>query len=524
MNFESITLALVWIFFAFAFGLFAKTLRLPPLVGFLAAGFLLNALGVNNGEVLDKLADLGITLLLFMVGLKLNIGTLARPQVWAVAALHSAVIVGLFGMLFYLLTLLGIGTLSLSQSLLIAFALSFSSTVLVVKTLEENGQTNALHGRLAVGILIMQDLAAVVYLAASTGVMPSYWALLLLLLVPLRSVLLRVLNRVGHGELLVLYGFLLAIGGAQLFQLFDLKGDLGALLLGVLIANHAKADELAKTMLSFKDLFLLGFFLSIGLSGELTTQSVLVGIALVPLVLVKAGLFFVLLTRFKLRARTALITATNLTNFSEFGLIVLAIAVSSGWLQEQWLLVMAVALSCSYVIAVYLNSIVNRVYTRHRANLMKYQQPQRLNDEQMINIDHAQVLVIGMGRVGSGAYDKLRDSYGDGVLGIDIDAITATHQRTQGRRVLVGDPSDYDFWDRVQATHTVDLVMLALPKATMHLQIIKQLKTIGFAGKIASTVRFADEAQPLIQAGADTVFNIYNEAGAGFATHVIGEG
>ena len=131
------------------------------MVGFLATGFALNLYGMASGEVLRKLSDLGITLLLFTVGLKLNLRTLARPQVWAVAGLHVSTTVVGFAAAIYLLAFAGTPLISgadLSQSVLIAFALSFSSTVFVVKVLEEKGAMASLAGRIAVGILIVQDL------------------------------------------------------------------------------------------------------------------------------------------------------------------------------------------------------------------------------------------------------------------------------------------------------------------------------------------------------------------------------
>lgn len=111
-----------------------------------------------------------------------------------------------------------------------------------------------------------------------------------------------------------------------------LKGDVGALVVGVLISSHAKAEEMVETMLGFKDLFLLGFFLSIGLSGEPTLQTLALGVLITPFVFLKSSLFFALLTGFKLRARTALMASLNLTNYSEFGLIVAAIGVANGWI------------------------------------------------------------------------------------------------------------------------------------------------------------------------------------------------
>jgi Trk K+ transport system NAD-binding subunit len=128
-----------------------------------------------------------------------------------------------------------------------------------------------------------------------------------------------------------------------------------------------------------------------------------------------------------------------------------------------------------------------------------------------------------MGRVGTGAYDEMRSLYGETVVGVDFDPITVRKQQSTGRNILLGDPSDADFWDRVAETHTIQLVMLALPKLKTNLSVLDQLKEARFAGRVAATARFPDEVETLQQAGAATVFNIYTEAGMGFATHVAAE-
>jgi len=516
----------VWIAIAFVLGLLSRSVGLPPLAGFLATGFLLNTYGIAGGEMLEKISDIGITLLLFTVGLKLNLGTLARPQVWAVTGLHTSIVVVIFGGAIYALTLTGVPFLSeldFSGAVLIAFALSFSSTVFVVKVLEEKGEMSSLHGRIAIGILIMQDIAAVAFIAISTGKLPTAWALLILLFIPLRPVLHQLLQRVGHGELLVLYGFLLALGGAEFFELVELKGDLGALVLGVLIANHPKADEMAKSMMGFKDLFLLGFFLSIGLSGHPTLETVVVGALIAPFVFFKSALFFGLLTAFKLRARTSLCASFNLTNYSEFGLIVMAIGVANGWVGSEWLIVIAVALSLSFAASAVLNNASQHIYTRHREIWKRLQRNELIADDRLLDTDGVTIAIIGMGGVGTGAYDTMHDMHGDTVVGVDDDPVTVANQLATGRNVLHGDPSDADFWDRVQATHTLELVMLALPKLTTNLAILEQLKAASFKGRVAATARFEDEAEVLKKAGAGTVFNIYSEAGAGFASAVAAE-
>lgn len=526
MDFELVAIALgdvSWITLAFVMGLIARLVSLPPLVGFLATGFILNYLGIASGETLQKLADLGITLLLFTVGLKLNLRMLIRPQVWAVTALHVTILMFVFGLLIYGLIILKVplfNQLDFKLALLVSFALSFSSTVFVVKVLEEKGDMKSLHGRIAIGILVMQDLIAVIFLATTSGKVPSYLALLLLLLIPLRPLFLKLLIRSGHGELLILYGLVLALGGAEMFELVSIKGDLGALIMGLLISAHPKSAEMSKSMLGFKDLFLVGFFLSIGMSGTLSVEAFVIGVMLVPLMFLKSALFLALLTRFKLRARTSLIATLNLTNYSEFGLIVLAIGVSQGWLEAEWLVVMAIALSVSFIISAPLNSRDNILYNQYRNIWLKLQTLTRLPDDKLIDTLGAKIAIFGMGRVGSGAYDNMLERYGEIVVGVDFDDDRVQKQIGLGRNVLHGDPSDADFWDKLEKNLNVELVMLALPSVTTNLDALEHLKAISFEGKIAATAKYPDEEKLLIEGGATAVFNLYTEAGAGFANQV----
>lgn len=528
MDFSWIAIAIgdvTWVALAFVLGMLARYLGLPPLIGFLAAGFILQAQGVQSGVFLQKIADLGVTLLLFSIGLKLNLRMLARPQVWAVSSIHMVVTTVTLGVL-----LLGLGTaglavfsgLDLTTAALVAFALSFSSTVFVVKILEDRGEMSSLHGRIAVGVLIVQDIAAVLFLAIATAKMPSMWALLLIAaLYPMRPVLFRLMRHAGHGELFILFGFVLALGGAELFELVGLKGDLGALALGVLVASHPQSDELNKTMLGFKDIFLLGFFLSVGLSGSPTLELLLAAVILVPLVLLKSALFFYLFTRFRLRARTSLYASLNLCNYSEFGLIVAALAAASGLVSYDWVILIAITLSLSFVPAAVLNRFNHAIHDRQRSFWGRFQSAERLPYDRAIEINGARILIVGMGGVGSGAYERAERSYPGQVLGVDSDPGTVKRHLDQGWSALRGDPSDRDFWERVQASDSVDLVLLALPRVSTNLAVIGELLRSGFEGRITSVARYSEEAVQLREAGADHVFNIYQQAGSGFASEAI---
>lgn len=510
---------------AFVFGLGARLAGLPPLIGFLAAGFVLGAMGMQNTLLLQEIADLGVTLLLFTIGLKLHLKDLAVPVVWLTASVHMLVTSLLVTLAVLLLGLLGLSLFAYiepSTALLIGFALSFSSTVFAVKIFEGNGEMEAIHGRVAIGLLIVQDLFAVIFIAASEGKIPSLWALLLFGLIPLRPLFFRILEKVGHGELLILMGWILPLAGAALFELVGIKADLGALALGILLAGHAKTNELAKALLSFKDLFLIGFFLTIGLSGELSWAMVGAALLLVILILpIKTLLYFLLMTSLRLRSRSATLASLGLSNFSEFGLIVGAIGVSHAWLDYSWLTVLALALAISFLISAPLNAIAKPIYRRWRHPLHRFERRSRLPGDEMIRARGAQVVVFGMGRVGTGAYDYLRSQWGDVVLGIDVNETRLERHAAAGRNVTQGDATDADFWARAERSGTVKLALLAFNSQEANLAVARLVQEQGFDFELASVARYPDHEEALREAGVKYVFNFYSGAGQSFAEHVV---
>jgi predicted Kef-type K+ transport protein len=517
-------LDLLWISLAFGLGLLSRQLGLPPLVGYLVAGFVLHFHGVEADDVIRKFSEMGVTLLLFTIGLKLKLNSLAAPRVWGTASIHLGVAVAVFSLLLFVLGAVGLpfaGELDPAAAALLAFGLSFSSTVFAVKVLEEKGEMGTLYGTTAIGILIVQDLAAVIFLALSAGKIPSLWALLLLLLIPARPLLYRLLEHSGHGELLVLFGLTLGLGGAELFELASVKGDLGALILGVLVASHPKAEELSKSLLSFKDLLLVGFFLSIGLGGVPTIEMVLIALLLLIAIPAKGWLFHRLLALFKLRARTAFLASLSLSSFSEFGLIVAAVGASNGWLAPQWLTIIAIALSLSFVAASPLNSYSHQLYERFGGYLCRVQRAERIADEAEIDPGNADIIILGMGRVGVGAYDSLLLDKGRKPVGIDANPDIVAMQQAEGRNVIQGSATDADFWHRLQLDHgSIKLVLLALPQLSENLFAAEHLVHGGFDGLIGAIVRFPDDEEVLVRAGVHMVFDLYAEAGSGFARHV----
>lgn len=512
----------LWIAIAFVFGLLLKMVGLPPLIGFLVAGFLLHALGAEADEFLSTIADMGITILLFSIGLKLRPQALARAEVWGVASIHMVTITLTFAALVMLFTRLGLPLfvdLDLKTSLLIGFVLSFSSTVFAIKILDELGAMSSKHGQVAIGVLVIQDIAAVVFLAISAGKIPSLWALSLLLLFALRPLFHKVLDKTGHGELLVLFGIVLALGGADIFELVGVKGDVGALVFGMLLASHAKANELAKALLSFKDLFLVGFFLSIGMTALPGWEEFLVALIFIVFLPLKVALYFGLFSRFYLRASTSWRTSLNLANYSEFGLIVGALAASTGWLPKEWLAVFAIALSISFILSAPLVNVRDVLYQNWRDRLRIFERGKRLSEEQDLDLAHVEIVIFGMGRMGTAAYMAMEDDYPAKMAGVEINQEKTRHHQSLDRRVVTGDATNPDFWTRAKGLlEGLELVMLTLPSHTANMAAAERLQQMGYSGRIAAISKFPDEEQALKDIGVDLVFNIYTEAGLGFAS------
>lgn len=501
----------ICISFAFFFGLAVRQVGLPPLVGFLAAGFAVNLAGPHlglpkeTGYVLDHIAHLGVLLLLFAVGLKLRIGQVAQPQVLGGALIHCAAstLVYAAGLILFL-------GLDVTTAFLLAVALSFSSTVFSAKLLEAKRDIGAFYGRTAIGILIVQDIVALVVMAVWGGHGPTVWALAIFALPLLRPLLHRLLDISGHDELLLLAGMLLALvlGGAG-FQAMGLSSEIGALVMGLMLSSHPRAKELSEALWGLKEVFLVGFFLQIGMSSLPTLQDLIFALVLVALLPLKGALHLALLMAFGLRARTAFLSAASLTSYSEFGLILAAA------LLTDWLVPLALAVSLSFVAAAPLNRMAQQIFERIEGRLARFEARRMHRDELPTDLGNARLLILGMGRTGSGAYDHLSGT-GARIVGLDADSYRVAAHREAGRNVLLADVEDAGFWRGLDIGRLAG-VILAMDNVEAKETAARSLRRKGFQGPIISHVLYEDHLPRLREAGATHTYLTMTQAGVGLA-------
>lgn len=506
---------LVWIGTAYLVGLISSRLSFPPLVGYLAAGYILHAFGIESAQTLTHLADIGIELLLFTVGLKIKLRSLLRREVLSVGGLHLFVVTGVAGIVFLLQGEKTAGGLILGASL------AFSSTVLAIKVLEDNGELSSLHGRDVLSILILQDVVAIALLAFADGRQPSYWAFALLLLPLLRPWAHRLLTVSRADELRLLLGVSLALAGGLSAEKVGVSPDIGALLMGVMLAAHPQIDDLSDKLWSLKEVFLVAFFLQIGLSDLPDPAQVIHAIGLMGMLPLQGILFFVLFLLAGLRARTAFISSLALMTYSEFALITTGAMVKANLLEPEWNSTIALAVAGSLAVAAPLNRNSHELFSRYERFLTRFEKKAWHPDRLPESIGAAEWLVVGMGRTGLSAYLALsrREKR---VVGLDADPTVLESLLAERRRVIYGDAEDPELWsglplDRVKG------IILTLPDFDARCSAVRQLRKRGYIGQIGTICYLTEEQQELGRLGADFMIHPLVEAGNQLARHILGD-
>jgi predicted Kef-type K+ transport protein len=509
----------IWIGFALVFGLAIKQTGLPPLIGYLAAGFAISQVTgffnvpEDSSSTLNHIAHYGVLLLLFTVGLKLNIKKVFKPEVVGTSIAHFAISILIFAPSIYFIT-----GVDWALAAMLSIALSFSSTVLAAKSLESKSELKAFHGRIAIGILIIQDFIALFVISLAKGKMPEVWALGFFLLPLTRPLLYKLLDKAGHDELLLLFGlaFAIIIGGHG-FEAAGLSSELGALVFGALLAGHDRAEELSKSLWALKEVFLVGFFLTIGMNGLPSANDWVFAVAVVALLPLQGLVFHLLLTGFKLKSRSAFLASASLTNFSEFGLIVAAVAM------PEWTVPLALAVALSFLISAPLNRFAHPIFDKYENKLNKLERNVRHPDEEPVSLGNATILVMGMGRVGSAAYRNINDgTEGQIVIGLDSDQEKINKLKEKGYHVHYADAEHANFWTSVDLTNLKSII-LSMDCHEACKIAARSIRQSGYKGYVAAHAMYKDQAKAIKKAGADEVFLTMEEAGEGLAGHVMSE-
>ncbi len=489
---------IVWIGLAFLLGVLLNRFHIPPLVGYLLAGIGLSFTAYEPGYMLHEIAHLGVIFLLFTVGLHISLKGILQKEVLGVGLIHLAISSAIF-----VPVSLYFG-LSMEAAIIVSITLGFSSTVLAAKGLETRNELSSYYGRLSIGILIVQDLVAIGIIAYAGGGVPSPYAVVLLGLPLIRPLLSRLLQLVERDELLLLMALSLAIGGSSLFEWFNLSGELGALVMGMLFVNDDKSDQLEKKIWGIKEAFLVGFFLEIGLGGFPDTSGFyMIGILLLILPL-KAIIFYGLFIAFKLRARTGFLSTVTLTAYSEFTLIAGAVAAAAGIIPSEVIIILGLLTAISYVINSILVRYEDTLWQRLNTILRRFERDVKHPDHQPVSVGAAEFLVIGLGLTGQAAlkHFKAKDK---AAVGIDINPDRVKAMMDNGYRAIYADAQDAFFWEELDM-QKVQTILLAMSGEIYTKEfIVEQLRKKNYNGTIRVLTQNDREEEIIRKAGGNPV-------------------
>lgn len=515
----------------FVGGVVAKRFKQPAVVGYLIAGFLASIFFsdlISDHEAIDGIAQIGVALLLFTLGIELSLSKLRNVLKIAV---FGGILQIVFCIVVYQLGLMLLG-LQAYQALFIAAALSLSSTAVVVKILSENGLIESLGGEIMVAWLLVQDLAVVPLIILLPALKDGFsLSVLPELIVPMASagVFLFVMMYFGKRvvgwvlgkiaafnvqELLLLATISICLGVAYITEQFGLSFVLGAFIAGVIISDTTENHAVFNEIRPLRDLFSVVFFVSIALlvPGELILANLPFAIIIsIFVMLVKFLLVGGLTFYFGYHSKVAFLVAVGLVQVGEFSFLLIREGISQGLVsQSAFSLVLSVSIITIILTPIMFNYTF-RSYKQIRATIKKisprlhkllFRKGRHLTTfEELTYRDH--VVLCGFGRMGRYIGRALKSSDIPYVV-VEYNRYIVNSLRNSGINVVYGDPADKEILDFAQVDHAKQLIV-AIPDMHTQRQVIAHAKALNPDIKIISRSHYESDQKELKELGATHV-------------------
>ena len=529
---------------AAAVGAASLLLRQPMIVSFIAVGVLAGPSVldiVQSREKVQLLADLGVALLLFLVGLKLDLKLIRSMGLVSLATgLGQVLFTSVAG--FFIGLFLG---LDVTTSLYVAVALTFSSTIIIVKLLSDKKEVDSLHGRIAIGFLIVQDLVVVVaMMILSTfgvnsqlsieggnlmqiGTILLYGVIMVVLVILfIRFLATPIVSRIVQSpELLITFAIGWAALLASLGSYFGFSKELGGLLAGVSLASTPFRETIVSRLAAVRDFLLLFFFIALGMHIELD----LLGSQIYPAILFS---FFVLIGNplivmiimgaLGYRKRTSFLAGLTVAQISEFSLIFIAMGMKLGHVPPEALGLVTLVGLITIALSVYMITYSHMLYRILEPVLGIFEKRvyigQEAEDQELLETGNYDIVLFGLGRYGSAVAHYLK-SNGYRILAVDFNPEEVRRWKKQGFDAVYGDASDQGFISSLPLEGVQWVVssvsqhdFLGLTHEDPRIALIDALRQQRYTGKIAVSTQKKDEREALKAKGADLVFLPFYDA------------
>jgi len=521
------------ILFAWGLGLLAHFFRQPLILAYLIGGFIIGPFGmgwVESKESIATISELGLIFMLFMIGLEIDLKKIVRAGRVILFAAGGQLIGGcVLGVLFFM----GIG-LSMGgggfDALYLCIACALSSTVIIVKVLYEKRELDTLPGRITLGVLVLQDIFAILFLAVQPSLADLQVSVILLSIARVlalvvtalalsRYVLPPLFHQIARRPELVLLGALawcFLIG--EIAEQLHLSREMGSLVAGVSLSTFPYALDVTAKVTTLRDFFITLFFVALGMTIPIPNLSV-IGLALIIAaftVVSRVITTFTPLYFLKQGLRASLLPAINLAQISEFSLVVIQTGITAGHIKTQT----ASAVSFAFVVLAVLSTFAigrSDQITRASIGFLK-----RIG---LRDLDHSQseegeegghgggrrILILGFFRAASALLSEIeRQNPGllDQIGVVDFNPVVFQNLASRGVHVTYGDISNVDTLVHA-GVGNAEVIILSVPdsllKGANNEKLVRHVRSLNATAKIVSTADLLADVEDQYAAGADYV-------------------
>jgi Kef-type K+ transport system membrane component KefB len=524
------------ILFAWVLGLLAHFSRQPLILAYLIAGFLIGPFGtglVKSEESISVISELGLIFMLFMIGLEIDLKKIVRAGKVILFAAGGQLLGGcLLGILFFVGIGLSMGGGGKFDALYLCVACALSSTVIIVKVLYEKRELDTLPGRITLGVLVLQDIFAILFLAVQPSLDNLQVGIVLLSIVRVgvlvamalvlsRYVLPRLFQQIARRPELILLGALawcFLIG--EVAERLHLSREMGSLVAGVSLSTFPYALDVTAKVTTLRDFFITLFFVALGMTIPVPGLSV-IGLALsiaaftvvsrlvttfTPLYLMKQGL------------RASLLPAINLAQISEFSLVVIQTGVAAGHISTAT----SSAASFAFVVLAVLSTFAitrsgeitrSLIGPLKRIGLRDLDQahPAEGGGQEAGHGETRRIVILGFFRAASALLSQIErqnEALLEQISVIDFNPLVFRTLKDRGLQVIYGDISNVDTLVHAGIAKA-EIIILSVPDSLLvgatNEKLVRHVRSLNPTAKIVATADLLADVDDLYAAGADYV-------------------
>jgi len=495
-----------------------RLLRQPLLIAYLVAGIFAGPMFLNllehGGQTFDALAEFGVVLLLFVAGLSLNIQHIKEiGKVSLISGIAQVVFTATIGAVILLLM-----NFDFVQSLYLAIAITFSSTIIIIKLLTDKKDTETVYGRHTIGLMIVQDIIAIAIMMIITSVgRGGSWSmevaelvgksliLIAFIIITARFVVPKILDSVAKsGEFLFIFTVTWCFGIASLLYWLGFSIEIGAIVAGLTLGSSPYQREIASRVKPLRDFFLVIFFIILGSEMSLSNLGNvwLPGLILAIFILVGNPLVLYLTFRFlKFTRRNSLLAGLTAAQVSEFGFVLLIVGRGAGHINGPELEIFTIVALTTIIISSYLITYNEKIYLFLKPFFEMFGKDSCVqNESKESEID---VLVFGYHRIGWKICDALADK-GVNFAVVDYNPLVVNKLKERNINSFFGDASDVEFLETLPLS-SVKIVLSTIPEADDQLTLINYIRGINKKALIVCSLYHVLHLDDLYEAGANYV-------------------